>query len=63
MAAAFRPKTLDLAGPLSTKVIRDHTKRQVFERTEPQRYLPFPVFLPVKSINQPLIQPDKPSGI
>lgn len=35
----FRSKTLDLAGFINARVIRDHTKRKVFEKHEPERYV------------------------
>jgi small subunit ribosomal protein S14 len=34
----FRAKKLDLGGFVNIKVIRDHTKRKVFEEWEPERY-------------------------
>ena len=37
--AQFRPKRLDLGCFTNIKVIRDHTKRQVFEQNEPERYV------------------------
>ncbi|EHY54724.1 Small ribosomal subunit protein uS14m [Exophiala dermatitidis] len=37
MAAAFRAKKLDLGGFINVKIIRDHTKRKVYEQFEPQR--------------------------
>ena len=36
--APFRAKRLDLGGFINSKIIRDHTKRKVFEKYEPQRY-------------------------
>ncbi|KAL4808832.1 hypothetical protein BDV18DRAFT_90480 [Aspergillus unguis] len=33
----FRAKKLDIAGHISSKIIRDHTKRKVFEQYEPDR--------------------------
>ena len=33
----FRAKRLDLGGFINIKVIRDHTKRKVFEKFEPER--------------------------
>jgi hypothetical protein len=33
----FRAKKLDLGGFLNTNILRDHTKRKVFEQFEPQR--------------------------
>ena len=36
--ATFRAKRLDIGGFISAKIIRDHTKRKVFEQYEPQRY-------------------------
>lgn len=36
--ATFRAKRLDLGGFINSKIIRDHTKRKVFEKFEPQRY-------------------------
>lgn len=45
MAAAFRPKKLDIMGNLSALMVRDNTKRQVVAKHEPERYarhyLPF----------------------
>jgi hypothetical protein len=38
MAAPFRAKRLDLGGFINARVIRDHTKRKVFEQYEPERY-------------------------
>jgi len=35
--AQFRAKRLDLGGFINIKIIRDHTKRKVFEQFEPQR--------------------------
>ena len=34
----FRAKKLDLGCFINIKVIRDHTKRKVFEENEPERY-------------------------
>ena len=34
----WRAKTLDLGCFIGTRVVRDHTKRMVFERFEPERY-------------------------
>lgn len=34
----FRSKRLDLSGFINARVIRDHTKRKVFEQHEPERY-------------------------
>jgi hypothetical protein len=34
----WRAKTLDLGCFIGTRVVRDHTKRIVFERFEPERY-------------------------
>jgi small subunit ribosomal protein S14 len=34
----FRSKRLDLSGFINARVIRDHTKRKVFEQYEPDRY-------------------------
>ena len=36
--AQFRAKRLDLGCFTNIKVIRDHTKRKVFEEHEPERY-------------------------
>lgn len=36
--AQFRAKRLDLGCYVNVKVIRDHTKRKVFEKFEQQRY-------------------------
>lgn len=36
--AQFRAKRLDLGGFINIKIIRDHTKRKVFEKYEPERY-------------------------
>lgn len=36
--AQFRAKKLDLGCFINIKVIRDHTKRKVFEENEPERY-------------------------
>ncbi|KAL1975520.1 hypothetical protein VTN31DRAFT_3912 [Thermomyces dupontii] len=33
----FRSKRLDIAGFINARVIRDHTKRKVYEQFEPQR--------------------------
>lgn len=38
MAAAFRPKKLDLGGYVSAPLLRDHLKRKTFAQHEPQRY-------------------------
>ena len=35
--AQFRAKRLDLGGFVNIKIIRDHTKRKVFEKFEPER--------------------------
>ncbi|KAF2482164.1 hypothetical protein BDY17DRAFT_252801 [Neohortaea acidophila] len=35
--AQFRAKKLDLGGFVNIKIIRDHTKRKVFEQNEPER--------------------------
>ncbi|RMJ27395.1 hypothetical protein PHISP_01711 [Aspergillus sp. HF37] len=37
MAAAFRPKKLDLGGYVSAPLLRDHLKRKTFSQHEPQR--------------------------
>lgn len=36
----FRAKKLDIAGFINPRVVRDHTKRKVFEQYEPDRYEP-----------------------
>jgi small subunit ribosomal protein S14 len=36
--APFRAARLDLGGFINSKIIRDHTKRKVFEKYEPERY-------------------------
>jgi len=36
--AQFRAKKLDLGCFTNIKIIRDHTKRKVFEENEPERY-------------------------
>lgn len=36
----FRAKKLDIAGFINPRVVRDHTKRKVFEQYEPDRYDP-----------------------
>lgn len=33
----FRAKKLDLGCFINTRIIRDHTKRKVFEQFEPER--------------------------
>ena len=33
----FRAKKLDLGGFINTRILRDHTKRKVYEQFEPQR--------------------------
>jgi small subunit ribosomal protein S14 len=33
----FRAKRLDLGGFINARIIRDHTKRKVFEQFEPER--------------------------
>jgi small subunit ribosomal protein S14 len=38
MAALFRAKKLDLGCFVNNKIIRDHSKRKVFEENEVQRY-------------------------
>ena len=38
--AQFRAKRLDLGGFVNIRVLRDHTKRKVFEKFEPERYEP-----------------------
>lgn len=35
----FRSKRLDLGGFINARVVRDHTKRKVFEQYEPDRYV------------------------
>lgn len=40
--SAFRAKKLDLGCYVRTHTLRDHTKRKVFERYEPERYIPLP---------------------
>ena len=35
----FRSKRLDLGGFINARVVRDHTKRKVFEQYEPERYV------------------------
>jgi small subunit ribosomal protein S14 len=40
MSAPFRAKRLDLGGFVNVKVIRDHTKRKVFEKHEAERSVP-----------------------
>jgi len=49
----FRAKKLDLGCFINTRIIRDHTKRKVFEQFEPERLATsttrspiFPSFLP-----------------
>jgi small subunit ribosomal protein S14 len=34
----FRSKKLDIGGFINGRIIRDHTKRKVFEQYEPDRY-------------------------
>jgi small subunit ribosomal protein S14 len=36
----FRAKRLDIGGFINVRVIRDHTKRKVFEQHETERYAP-----------------------
>ena len=36
----FRAKRLDLGGFINPRIIRDHTKRKVFEQFEQERYAP-----------------------
>lgn len=36
----FRAKRLDLGGFINARVVRDHTKRKVYEQYEPERYGP-----------------------
>lgn len=38
----FRAKKLDITGYVNIRVIRDHTKRKVFEQHEAERYAPLP---------------------
>ncbi|KAM5475892.1 40S ribosomal protein mrp2, mitochondrial [Microsporum audouinii] len=38
----FRAKRLDLGGFVNVRIIRDHTKRKVFEQYEPERAVPTP---------------------
>ena len=45
--ASFRAKRLDLGCFINNKIIRDHTKRKVFEDYEPERY----------AIDTPLLEP------
>lgn len=33
----FRAKKLDLGSFVNTRIVRDHTKRKVFEQFEPER--------------------------
>lgn len=42
MAAAFRPKRLDIAGNISANLLRDHVKRKTFAEYEPERYATCP---------------------
>ncbi|KAI5310312.1 40S ribosomal protein mrp2, mitochondrial [Ascosphaera atra] len=35
----FRAKSLDITGFINTKIVRDHTKRKVFAKFEPERQL------------------------
>lgn len=35
----FRAKRLDLGGFINARIIRDHTKRKVYEQFEPERYV------------------------
>jgi len=49
--AVFRAKKLDLGGFINIRIIRDHTKRKVFEQHEPERYLPT---LPFPSLTRPI---------
>lgn len=35
----FRAKRLDIGGFINARIIRDHTKRKVFEQYEPERYV------------------------
>lgn len=35
----FRAKRLDLGGYINSRIIRDHTKRKVYEQYEPERYV------------------------
>ncbi|KAJ5888457.1 hypothetical protein N7495_008498 [Penicillium taxi] len=37
VASLFRPKKLDLSGFVNIRVIRDHNRRNAFEKTEPER--------------------------
>lgn len=37
----FRAKKLDLGCFVNTHIIRDHTKRKVYEQHEAERYVPF----------------------
>ena len=39
----FRSKKLDLGGFVNIKVIRDHTKRKVFEQNETERSVATPL--------------------
>lgn len=43
----FRSKRLDLSGFINARVIRDHTKRKVFEQHEPERYAKSAFFGPL----------------
>ena len=37
--AQFRLKKLDLGCHVNVRTLRDHTKRRIFERYEPERYV------------------------
>ena len=39
--AQFRVRRLDLGGYINPRIIRDHTKRKVFEQHEPERFVAF----------------------
>jgi small subunit ribosomal protein S14 len=41
----FRSKKLDLGGFVNIKVIRDHTKRKVFEQNETERSVAYSAYL------------------
>jgi hypothetical protein len=52
--AIFRAGKLDIGGFVNARVIRDHTKRKVFEKHEAERFVPVPVVPLIYLIPHPI---------
>ena len=61
--AQFRAKRLDLGCFTNIKIIRDHTKRKVFEENEPERLVCSLSYLRPQACADTLISSDKPSAM